>query len=178
MERKTQISFFMSERDEVAIAEAVVLALPEVRLVDDWSWEAVDCPPIRDSPLDCKRAIGIWHSGIMPKLAGVARANGTIDAPSGGPVVQWLRCRRVNDDLQHGRWAAIYDSENQEVVKYVRALWRVLRNETTDRLKRTSAVNGPDFPSERRFRVGWDAFESAKRGEFALKADALTLAPE
>ncbi len=178
MIRKTQISFFMTSRDELAIAEAVARALPQVRLLDDWAWESVNLPPVRPSPLDCGRAIGIWHSGVRPEIEGVARGNGVIDGPASGAIVQWLRCRLVEGVLKHGRWAATFDPTDEENAAFVRTLWNVLRAETTNRLRRISDLDGQEVSEERRFRIGADALDGARRGLFLLKADALVLAPE
>ncbi|HZN75264.1 MAG TPA: hypothetical protein VFC00_26835, partial [Micromonosporaceae bacterium] len=67
-QRKQQISFFLLPDDETNIAAEIRRVLPEVRLVDEWRWDDVSQPPVRDQPSDCGGAIGLWNSSIEPQL--------------------------------------------------------------------------------------------------------------
>jgi hypothetical protein len=173
-----QIWFFLTEDDEVAIAETLRERLPSVKLIDEWRWERVDVPPVRESPLDCDRVIGIWASDIAESVTGVARANGGIDGPAIAAIVQWQRCRRAGNTLRYGRWAASYEPSDKPVAAFVRSLWRIMESSTTNELTRTSGDLTNSNRAERRFRIGGQARELASRGEILLTADALTLIPE
>jgi len=173
-----QIWFFLTEDDEAAIADTLLERLPSVKFIDEWRWEQVDVPPVRPSPLDCDRMIGLWATDIVAAVAGVARENGTVDGPDIGAIVQWQRCQRLGNALRYGRWAAAYESSDKPVAAFVRALWRVMDDCTTNKLVRTSGDLANPNRSERRFRIGEKARDLASRGEILLKADQLTLVPE
>ncbi|MGW0433767.1 hypothetical protein ACWDV4_14665 [Micromonospora sp. NPDC003197] len=177
-QRRQQISFFLTQEDEVNLTDEIRKQLPEVRLVDEWRWVDPTWPPVRESPADCGGAIGIWNTVIAPELTGVVRANGKVDGPNVGPVVQWLRCRLVDGRLNAGRWAAAYDSADKENAAYVRKLWRMLNSKTRNDLRRVSGDLSMGAIEERRFRVGNVAYRGALNGKFALVVDQLILAPE
>jgi hypothetical protein len=173
-----QILFFLTQEDELAVAEKVVERLPAVKFIDEWHWEEVDSPPVRDSLLQCDRMVGIWPSHIVHSIHGVARQNGTIDGPDLGVIVQWRRCWQVGNDLKAGRWAIRSDPSDKAVAGFLRTLWAVMEESTGNRLIRTSGDLTTGDRVERRFRVGKEASSRASRGEITLVADRLTLAPE
>jgi hypothetical protein len=121
--------------------------------------------------------IGIWGSHLVASLTGVVRGNGTIDGPDTGAVVQWRRSDIVGGALHHGRWAVAYDSDDTDAAAYARALWRVVKDHTSNRLVRTSGDLSTDR-TERRFWMGRDAEARARKGDLSLVADSLVLAPE
>lgn len=104
MEKRQQISFFLTVDDEVRIAAEVGRTLPGVELVDECHWKEVGRPPVRKSPVECGGVLGLWNSRILPELVGVARPNGRIDGPMSGAVVQWLRCYVHEGKLEFGHW--------------------------------------------------------------------------
>jgi hypothetical protein len=177
-QRKRQVLLFLLPDDEATIALEVKRALPEVRLVDEWRWEDRMRPPVREYPAECDGEIGLWNSRIEPDLIGVPRANGKIDGPVIGPVVQWTRCRITDGRLNAGRWAAVYDSEDKETAAYVRKLWKIVDSATRTDLRRISGDLSAGSTTERRFRVGSAAYRSALDGKLSLVANQLILAPE
>jgi hypothetical protein len=176
--RKRQILLFLAPDDEARLAADVKSAVPEVRLVDEWRWEDVTHPPVRQSPEECLGEIGLWNSKVEPELVGIARSNGKIDGPISGSVIQWVRCRLDDGRLSAGRWAATYDSNDKEIGAYVHKMWKMVMSATRDDLKRISGNPSQGPASERRFRVGEAAYSAAANGEITLVADQLVLAPE
>jgi len=168
--------------DEKRIEQAILDQFPGVKLLDNGEWSSVSEPPVRSSITKCGKFAAIWNPKVMPALTPTVRANGVIDGPQVGPVVQWIRCQaRTPNILDAGRWAASNDTDHEpEMVGFVQAVWKILMRQTTNKLVRAGSL---DFPPqrnviERGFRVGPEALRRAQSGELVLASNSMRLLPE
>lgn len=177
--KRTEVLLLPS--DESLIEDALRKLYPRVCFIDQRGWESVDIPPVRVSIQDCGADAAIWNPAVAPDVRGLARANGVIDGPQVGPVIQWLRSHTADGRLEAGSWAASVDpDQNPAMAAYVRDAWNVLRKLTTNKLVgggwvgRTVAAG----PPVRTFRAGPAALRAAKNGELELASNEARLLPE
>jgi hypothetical protein len=172
---------FLLPGDESLIEDALRKLHPRLCFIDQRAWESVDTPPVRASIQDCGSVAAIWNPAVAPELRGHARANGVIDGPQVGPVIQWLRNRTGDGRLEAGSWAASVDPEqNPAMEAFAKDAWKVLRKLTSNKLvgggwvSRAVAVG----PPVRAFRAGPAALSAARNGELELASNQARLLPE
>lgn len=168
--------------DEADVVEALRLHFPAIQLVDNRGWRSADEVPARASIAECGSMVALWNPDIVPHLPVNVRANGVIDGPQTGPVIQWLRsARRDGSVLDAGRWAAaVGTTTDPDMAGFVRASWRVLMSLSTNKLVRGGELGRTPqrLGAERGFRVGRLALEEALRGELTLASNQMRLLPE
>jgi hypothetical protein len=121
---KKRLQVFFSPADEAALSRELVAAFPHLAFVDDNIWESPD-PPVRVSISQCRaNFVFLWNRAVVPVLPSRSRADGRVDGPTVGPVVQFVRSRVTGDLLLSGSLAA--SSSDPEMLGFVADLWRVL----------------------------------------------------
>lgn len=174
-ERDAQI--LLLPEDEIELEGAIKREFPGVQFIDEKGWVDPNIPPTKKTILECGRIAGIWNSEVYPAIRGRRRENGRIDGPE-LEIVQWVRSAvRESGVLHSGRWAySLPEPPNPAMLVFVERIWRILFSMTTNRMRRSSAMdqNSP----ERGFRVGSLAFRRAQEGKLVLASNALRLAPE
>jgi hypothetical protein len=174
-----QIEVLLLPADEERLAGAIQESYPGTVFVDERRWESADVPPAYRSVRDCGTDVAIWNPALAPVLPTSRRANGIIDGPQVGPVVQWIRSHLDRHGrLQSGRWAA--STSDPDMIAFAKAIWKLLNAQTTNKLRVAGAVEFPPVlgRSERIFRVGREALEAARSGDLELATNRLRLVPE
>lgn len=178
--KRTEI--LLLPEDETEVVEALRVRFPTIQLVDNRAWQSVDEVPVRASIAECGSMVALWNPDIVPHLPVAVRANGVIDGPQAGSVIQWLRSvRRGGSVLDAGRWAATVGAiTGPDMAGFVRACWRVLMSLTTNKLVRGGELGRTPqrLGAERGFRVGRLALEKARCGELTLASNQMRLLPE
>ncbi|WP_285507416.1 hypothetical protein [Actinokineospora sp. NBRC 105648] len=154
--------------DEREIYDAVLAVHPAVALVEDsGAWSKDDCPPVRAEVSDCRVNAMMWHREMFPQLCVTVSDEGLLRGPSGYPLVQWLRSREKTPGvLSSGRWAAVFDSEDVEMQKFVRSLFRILFRLTDNQA--SMLLPGGVTRAALEYRVGPRALGAARAGELRL----------
>jgi hypothetical protein len=176
----TRTEVLLLPSDEALIEDSLRRLHPRVCFLDQDAWESVDAPPVRMSIDECGDVAAIWNPETASEVRGIERANGRIDGPQVGPVIQWLRSRLRNSRLEAGSWAASVDPERHpDMAAFARDAWKILQKVTSNKL-----VSGGSFsravvigPPVRSFRVGPAALSAARAGEIELASNQARLLP-
>jgi hypothetical protein len=168
---KKDVRIFLLPEDETKFAEALHTAYPTVRFVDGVNWPTAT-PPARDTIAACTDSqVLIWDTATHPTLPSMESPHGYFVGPQNGPVVEWSRNRIRGDELLSGRLAAGVDNSDKDMLRFVRAVWRILTTTTVDQLR------WPDGTAENDIRVGHAAFDAATRGQLRLLDGRVPLTP-
>ncbi|MFI5932015.1 hypothetical protein [Actinoplanes sp. NPDC051494] len=172
--RTRQIQLLLTPVDEQRIADRIRAEFPEAVFLDQRGWSEPAEPPVRASIVDCSSTAAIWDRSVWPELTGVRHPNGTVDGPTIGPVVQWLRSlERTPGRLSTGRWAASFSDRTPPAMRtFVNRIWRIAGQETSNDMRWT----GDDDTPVRAYHVGHDALRACRAGTLTLIGDP-TLIP-
>jgi hypothetical protein len=164
--RTRQLRLLLTPADERRIADRIRAEFPEAVFLDQRGWVDPAEPPVRASIVECSSTAAIWDRSIWPALAGARYPNGTVDGPSIGPVVQWLRSlERTPGVLSAGRWAASFSDTTPPAMRaFVNRIWRIAGQETSNDM--TWADQG-DMPMKT-YHVGHDAVRACRQGSLTL----------
>ncbi|AGZ39031.1 hypothetical protein [Actinoplanes friuliensis] len=171
--RTKQVQLLLTPVDEQRIADRIRADFPDAVFLDQRGWVDPDVPPVRDSILECSSTAAIWDRSIFPALSGVRYPNGSIDGPTIGPVVQWLRSlERTPGVLSPGRWAASFSDTTPPAMRsFVNKLWKIAGQETSNEM----VWQGKEDTLVKTFHVGHDAIRASREGTLALVGDPLLL---
>jgi hypothetical protein len=164
--RTKQMQLLLTPADEQRIAERIRADFPEVVFLDQRGWVDPGEPPVRGSIVECSSTAAIWDRSIWPTLAGARYPNGTVDGPSIGPVVQWLRSlERTPGVLSPGRWAASFSGKTPPAMRtFVNKIWKIAGQETSNDMKWADQDDTP----VRTYHVGHDALRACREGSLTL----------
>jgi hypothetical protein len=164
--RTKQIQLLLTPADEQRIADRIRAEFPEVAFVEQRGWVDPDVPPVRASIVECSSTAAIWDRSIFPVLTGARYPNGTVDGPSIGPVVQWLRSlERTPGVLSPGRWAASFSDRTPPAMRtFVNRLWRIAGQETSNDMRWAEQDDTP----VKTYHVGHDALRACRQGTLTL----------
>lgn len=182
------IELILCPEEEERVAAAILDRFEGVRLLDGRPWVDQFTPPVEQEIGQCGPVALIWPSLITPELP-VAVASGVVRGPQIGPVIQWVRSRRMDPSdsepavpvIRSGRWASsITASDPPGMKQFSDVLWRFFKKNSSNRIIRANPDGRPCSPvvKERKIWVGRATLEKAKRGELLLAADRMRFVPE
>jgi hypothetical protein len=165
-ERTKQIQLLLTPVDEQRIADRIRADFPEAVFLDQRGWVDPDEPPVQASIVECSSTAAIWDRSIWPVLTGTRHPNGTVDGPSIGPVVQWLRSlERTPGVLSPGRWAASFSDRTPPAMRtFVNKIWRIAGQETSNDMKWADRGDA----QVKTYHVGHDALRACREGSLRL----------
>ena len=157
-DRTRGIQVFMTGTDEARFSEALILAEPDIRLIDGQRWSTTSPPLIASIADATSRLVYLWSPRAVSALPTTRRPDGVTQGPISGVVIQIDRSRMVGNDLLSGSLSTGFAADDKEMDRFVTMVWRVLRQETSDRIE--------TFTGDRRpYRIGRDAARWARESE-------------
>ena len=158
-----QLQVWLTSRDECVLSSLFRDELPTIGFIDDNVWE---CSPVVrvDLPSCMSSFVYLWSPQLTENLPIRHRADGRIEGPTAGVVVQYLRCQVRQDVLASGRFAAGSSNPTAEYKDFVATLWRVLRRYCRSVDAVNPATGDVITPSVRDMLVGGDAAEMTSGG--------------
>ena len=108
---------------------------------------------------------------MRPVLPTLERADGALEGPAAGCVIQFIRSQQQKDDLLDrdellsGRLAAGYDAEDEAAARFVKTVWAAYRSLKPVKLL---GLAEPDS-NPAMFSAGPDAAEQLRHGSLRLR---------
>ena len=125
----------MTERDEERFSGELVAADPSIRFVDGQRWPSTDPPTAPSINSAASSEVFIWSPTVAPVLPYMRRADGVVEGPASGPVIQFARSAWREGELRSGRIAAGWNTDDLEIGRFVRIVWKVMKQVTSDDLE-------------------------------------------
>jgi hypothetical protein len=168
---KRSILVFMTPADEEAFEGALLRRCPDLRFLDNNVWPDRE-PLVRSKLSDCtSKFVFLWSPSVKPDLPTLWRADGALEGPTAGCVVEFTRSKQQKDDLLDrdeilsGRLAAGYDPEDEAAARFVKAVWAAYRS--LKPVKLLGLAEPDENPAM--FSAGPDAAEQLRRGSLRLR---------
>jgi hypothetical protein len=125
----------MTEDDEKAFSHALIAVDPSIRFIDGQRWPSSQPPLVASINAAKAPEVFIWSPVVAPVLPWSMRPDGLVQGPTSGPVIQFDRSVWRDAELRSGRIAAGYDDEDDEIVRFVRTVWQVMKQVTSGDLE-------------------------------------------
>jgi hypothetical protein len=157
--RSTQI--LLTTEDETSFSEALVASIPNLRFLDGQRWKIQ--PRVVPSIQECSTNLCYLYDGALEDLPTLARADGQLQGPTSGCVIQICRPISQGDVLRSGSISTGYFTSDERMVRLVKATWKVLK------AIGTMGVVRPDNQIDRHYLVGHFAKRQSLEGSLRLR---------
>lgn len=164
---KRQLQLFISPDDEIELSCLLQSEFPDIIFLNGnvWSYR----PECRSGIESCESGIGYLFNGTLDKLPTITRADGRLEGPVAGCVVQVLRPKTDGGLLLSGRVAAGYDDADSDMRDFVGRVWKCVRA-----LGKEGVIR-PDRKLDKHYLVGRNAASEVIAGRYRLADRAVRL---
>lgn len=157
---KKQVQVFLNEDDEALLSRSITCHVPGVHFLNDNVW--AQYPDIKEDLHLCDSGRVYLFDGDINDLPLRCRADGRIEGPISGCVIQFLRCRREGTLLLSGRLAVGFDRHDTNMKRFASRVFDCLKSISL------VGVTNPEGHIDEHYCVGQDTRRAVEANELQL----------